>query len=82
MGRETKLFCFRAFDSEAQIRLIEGLLNPQIRRSGNVSHLLEQCIGIEPVSLQVVSHDLNVDGSRQSKIQNLRDHVGGQESER
>ena len=28
-----KLFCFRAFDSEAQIGLVEGLLDPQISRS-------------------------------------------------
>src|SRR6266571_5135379 len=34
------------------------------------------------VSLQIMSHNLNVDGSRQPKIQNLADHVSGQESER
>ena len=81
MGSETKFFCFRTFDSEAQIGLIEGLLDPQIGRSGNVSHFLEQRICIAPVSLQIVSHDLNIDGSRQAKIQNLADHVGRQESE-
>src|SRR6202051_1045855 len=82
MGAETKLFSLRAFDPEAQIRLIERLLDPQIRRSCNTSHLRQHCIRIEPVPCQVISHDLNVDRGWQSKIQNLADHVGGQESER
>ncbi len=34
-----------------------------------------------PVSLQVVSHDLDIDGSWQAKVQDLADHVGWQERE-
>jgi hypothetical protein len=80
-GAETKLFSLRTFDPEAQIRLIERLLDPQICRSCNISHFREHCIRIEPIPFQVISHDLNVDRSRQSKIENLADHIGGQESE-
>ncbi len=80
MGGETKLFCFGAFDPHAEVGFIEGLLNPQIGRSGDISHLREQCVCIEPVSLQVVSDDLNVDRCGQAKIEDLADHVGRQES--
>ena len=80
MGGEAELFRFRALDPEAEIGFIEGLLNPQISRSRDVSHFLKQRVCIAPVSLQVVSHHLNINGSRQAKIQNLTDHVGRQEA--
>src|SRR5437879_2409927 len=64
-----------------QIRLIEGLLNSQIRSSSNVLQLAEERICITLVSLKVVSHDLDIDRGRQAKVQNLADHVGGQERE-
>ena len=77
-ARETQFFRFRAFDPEAQIGLIKGLLNPQVNRSGDISHFCQQCIGVRSVAFQIVSDNLNVDGRRQSKIQNLSDHVSGQ----
>src|SRR2546425_3724456 len=82
MSRKSKLFCLGTFHPEVEIRLIEGLLDAQICGSCDVSHFAEQRICIAPVSLQIMSHNLNVDGSRQPKIQNLADHVSGQESER
>ena len=82
MGGEAKLFCLCSFDAEAKIWLIEGLLNAQISRAGNISHFREQCVCVLAVSLHVISHDLNIDGCRQSKVQNLCDHVSWQESER
>jgi hypothetical protein len=78
---KTQLFCFRTLNSQAEVRLIEGLLNPQIRRSGDIPHFRKQFVRVDPVSVQVVPDNLNVDGSGQSKIENLPDHVGGQESE-
>src|SRR5882724_5903308 len=82
MGSEPKLFSLGAFDPEPQIRLIEGLLDSKIGRSGDAFHLAQQSICITPVSLKVISHNLHIDGSWQSEIQNLANHVGGQESER
>ena len=81
MRREAEFFSFGAFDSEIQIWLIEELLNSKISRPRDGSHFLKQRVCIEPVSRQVVSDDLNVDGSWQAKIQNLADHVGGQKRE-
>ena len=63
VGGKTKFFSFRTFDSQPEIRLIKGLLNPQIGRSGNTSHFGEQYICIAPVCLQVISDDLYIDGS-------------------
>src|SRR4029077_15338248 len=41
----------------------------------------EQPICIALVSLQVVSHDLDIDRSRQAKVQDLADHIRRQEGE-
>ncbi len=64
MGTETQFFSLRAFDSETKIRLIKGLLNPQINRPGNVSHFREQCIRVATVAFEVLADDLNIDGGR------------------
>ena len=56
-----------------------------IRRSavpGTYLIFASSCVRVAPVAFQIVSDDLNVDRSRQSEIQNLADHVSGQESER
>src|SRR5260370_26568693 len=82
MSGETKLFSLRAFDTEAEIGLVERLLDPKIGGSWDISHFREHDIRVAPVPFQVVSDDLNVDGGGQSKIENLSNHVGGQESER
>src|SRR5258708_29231077 len=82
MGGETKLFRLRALDPEAEIRLIERLLDPEIGCSWDISHFRQHDIRVAPVRFQVIAYDLNVDGCGQSKIENLPDHVGGQESER
>src|SRR5260370_11279681 len=81
VGGETKLLCFRTLDPQAQIRLIKGLLDPQIGSSCDIFQLAEQGIGIALVSLQVVSDDLDIDWGRQAKVQDLADHVGRQECE-
>lgn len=78
VSSEAELFSFRALDSETQVRLIEGLLNPQICCSRNRSHLLEQRVRIHLVPCHVVSHNLNIYGSWQAKIQNLANHIGRQ----
>ena len=82
MRSETELFRFSTFNPHPQIGLIEGLLNSQIGCPGNVPHLRQQRVCILAVSLQIVSDDLNIDRGRQAKVENLRDHVGGQERER
>src|ERR1700687_6239607 len=82
MGGETKLFSLRAFDPQAEIGLIEWLLDPKIGGSGDISHFREQGVRVAPVCFQIVSDDLNIKRGGQSEIENLPDHVGGQESER
>src|ERR1700704_483421 len=82
MGGETKLFSFRTLDPEAEIGLIEGLLDPEIGGSGDISHFREQGVRVAPVCFQIVSDDLNIKRSGQSKIENLPNHVGRQERER
>jgi len=72
---------FRTLDSEAQIGLVEGLLNPEICSSWNVFHFLEQRRPITPVPVQVVSHNCTSMGAGKTKVQNLADHVGWQECE-
>ncbi len=64
-----------------QVRLVERLLNPQVSRAGHVSNFLQQLARPGPVAFQVVADHLDVDGSGQSEVQNLRDHVGRQKSE-
>src|SRR5713101_9193328 len=81
MGCETKLLCFGTLNPQSQIRLIERLLDPQIRCSCNVFQLAEERICVALVSLQVVSHNLHIDWGRQAKIKDLADHVGRQECE-
>src|SRR5579864_5239030 len=75
MRGEPKLLSLRTFDSQVQIRLIERLLNPQVRRSRHISDLLQKLTCPCSVPFQIVACHLNVDWSRQSKIQYLRDHV-------
>src|SRR5258707_15743011 len=81
VGCETKVLCFRTIVTQAQIRMIKGLLDPQIGSSCDIFQLAEQRIGIALVSLQVVSDDLDIDRGRQAKVQDLADHVGRQECE-
>src|SRR5277367_6478653 len=81
MRSKTQLFCLGTFNSHAEIRLVEGLLNPQVGRTGNVPHFREQVVCVDMISLQVVSDNLNVDRSGQAKIENLADHVSRQKSE-
>jgi len=47
----------------------------------NVFQLGEQRICIAVVSVQIVTHDLDIDWSRQAKVEDLADHVGRQEGE-
>src|SRR5258708_21499008 len=72
---------FRTLDPQAQVRLIEGLLDPQVCRSRDVFQFAEERICVALVSLQVVSHNLHIDWSRQAKIKDLAGHVGRQECE-
>src|SRR5260370_41236444 len=81
VGCETKLLCFRTLDAQAQIRLIEGLLDPQVCCSRDVFQFAEERICVALVSLQVVSHNLYIDWSRQAKIKDLAGHVSRQECE-
>ena len=51
MGGETKLFSFRALDPQAEIRLIERLLDPKIGCSWDISHFRKHDISVVPVRL-------------------------------
>src|SRR5579862_4383332 len=65
-----------------QLRLIERLLNTKVDGSGNVTNSLQQPVCEFPIFVQVVAEDLDIDGRRQTKIQNLAHDVRRQESER
>jgi hypothetical protein len=57
--------------------LIERLLYAWIRDARDAPNLLEQYVRIPVIALQVVTHDLNVDGRRETEIENLTHDVGG-----
>ncbi len=71
-----------AIDVDLNSRQIEELVNAQIHRAGNAAKLAEKIGGESVVGVQVRTGDLNIDGRRQTEVQNLADDVGGQEVER
>src|ERR1700722_11330826 len=81
MCREAELLRLCPFDGHVQIRLIEGLLHAEIYDAGDRTDLSENLVRPHAISLKIVADHLNVDGSRQPEVENLRDHVGGQKGE-
>src|SRR5882757_134843 len=64
------------------VRLIEWLLDSRVGNPGNVLDSFEQRIRIGLIARQIIAGYLNVDRSGQPEVQNLADHVGGQERKR
>ena len=73
---------FGAIDREVDLGLIEELVNAKIDGARNSAQLAEQVDREHPVRLDIRAGNLNVDGRRQSEVENLADHVGGQEDRR
>src|SRR4029077_12211138 len=71
----------RAVHIDVQLGLIKGLLDVQVDRTRNVADSLQQVIRKSAIVLLVVSHDLNIDGSGQTEVQNLADNVSRKERE-
>jgi hypothetical protein len=63
------------------VGFIECLLNPQVGCAWHMSDILEQLARPCAVAFKVVPDYLNVNGSRKTKVQNLRNYVGRQKRE-
>jgi hypothetical protein len=63
------------------VGFVEGLLDARVGDPGYIFDLLEQPSRELLIPREVVADDLNVDGSGQTKVQNLADDVGRQERE-
>ena len=81
-GRKAYLRCPRAVNVHLEARQIEGFLNAQVNRAGDVFEFAHQPVGKSPVGVKVVPHHLDIDGRREAEIQDLADHVRGQKIKR
>ncbi len=61
---------------------VERFLNAQVNRAGDVFEFTHQPLGESPIGAQVLAHHLDIDGRREAEIQNLADHVRGQDVKR
>ena len=64
-----------------QFRIVEGLLDAQVGGAGYMLDLVQQLFGNGPVAVHISADDLDIDGSRQAEVEDLRDHVDGQRVE-
>src|ERR1035438_1462565 len=79
--REASLLRLRAIDGDVKPRIIEGLLDAQVRETRHVPELGQNLVRHLAVLFEIGTFYLNVDGRRQSEVQNLRDHIRRQEIE-
>ncbi len=79
MRGESKLLGLRSLDSHMEIGLIERLLHAEVNGARYRADLFEDLVCPDTVAFEIVTDHLNVDRSGQSEVQNLRDHVRGQE---
>jgi hypothetical protein len=66
---------------DEQTRRVERLLDPQVHRARHPAHPVQESLGHRAVARQVVADDLHVERRRESEIEDLADHVDGQEVE-
>src|SRR5258708_19006718 len=70
---EARLHGLGAIHIDVQLRLVEGLLNPQVSDAVDRTQLLQQIFCELMISIYVAAHNLNNDLSRQSKTQDFAD---------
>ena len=63
-------------------RLLEGLLDARVGDAGNALDPRQHCVGVGSVRCQIVADHLQIDRRRRAEVQDLADHVGGQERRR
>src|SRR6202451_761294 len=63
--------------SEVKSGIVELLLNAQIRETGEVPKLAQHGVGDFAIGLNVLPFDLDIHGSRESKVEDLSGHVRG-----
>ena len=79
--REAHLAGEGAIDVDVDLRVVEHLLDAQVRDAGHRADALQELGGVGVVGLLIVADHLQVDRRRQAEIQDLRDDVGRQERE-
>src|SRR5262249_35204213 len=62
-----------------ELRIVEVLLDAEIREAGHLAQLVQDLVGNRPVALDVVSLDLHVNGGGETEVQDLGDDVRGHE---
>src|SRR6476469_8416012 len=60
-----------AIKIDEQLGLVGRLLDAQVGGAGNVADLLHKLVGEATIRGLITAYDLNVDGRRQSEIENL-----------
>ena len=60
---------------------MQSLRDRDIRDAGDTAHLCSQSLGVGHVRREVATDDLDVEGCRQAKVQNLRRDVPGRKGE-
>ena len=81
VGSEAQLLGLGAFSLESAGKGSSATAGCVVTLFLGRMHFLEQRVRVEPVPVQVISQDLNINGSWQAEIQNLADHIRRQESE-
>ena len=66
--RKTRLKRLGAIHVDVQLRLVEGLLDPQVRDSGDRAQLLHQIVRKQVIRIDVASHDLNINRGREAEV--------------
>ncbi len=67
---------------DKKMRVVERLLDVQIGGPGHVTYILQQLVDKYAIALYVVANDLDIDGGRQTEIEDLGNHIHGQGVER
>src|SRR5262249_21446135 len=79
---ESALGGFGAVDGDVKLGIIELLLDAKVGYARHLAELPDHPVGKLTVALNIGSLDLYVDGRRYAEVQDLADHVGGQEVKR
>ena len=78
---ESTLRGLRAIHCDVQPRVVECLLDAQVRQSGDVAERIEKFVRDLAIAFDVIAVDLDIDRRGKTEVQNLRDDVGGQQVE-
>ena len=80
--RQAGFRCLAAIHLQTNLGVIHFLVNVHVHRARHQLHFVLDFLGQRVVRLGVSPHHLNVDGARQSEIQDLIGDVGGLEERR